>query len=186
MRSELKRLQRRTGITFIYVTHDQAEALALSDRIAVMDGGRLQQVATPQEVYARPANRTVADFMGNMNVLPARVANGGVTLDEGIRIDLPLPAGITEGDAVDLVLRPENIVLDGAGRLLNGTVTERTYLGNLSEYEIRLASGRSLLAQTHPGVIYEPGAAVRIGFDPSQVSVFRATRTDKEELGGKP
>ena len=79
MRGELKELQRRTGITFVYVTHDQAEALALSDQIAVMHGGVLQQFGTPQEVYSRPANRIVADFMGLVNLLPGRIesaANG--------------------------------------------------------------------------------------------------------------
>ena len=73
MRVELKRLQRRTGITFVYVTHDQAEALALSDHVAVIHGGRLQQYGTPQDVYARPANRVVADFMGLVNLVPAKV-----------------------------------------------------------------------------------------------------------------
>ena len=80
MRSELKELQRRTGITFVYVTHDQAEALALSDQIAVMNSGRLQQFGTPLEVYARPANRMVADFMGLVNLVPGEVRdlrNGG-------------------------------------------------------------------------------------------------------------
>ncbi len=72
MRAELKQLQRRTGITFVYVTHDQAEALALSDMIAVMHAGRLQQYGTPHDVYARPANRLVADFMGLVNLVPAR------------------------------------------------------------------------------------------------------------------
>ena len=82
MRGELKDLQRRTGITFVYVTHDQAEALALSDQIAVMHGGRLQQYGTPLEVYARPANRMVADFMGLVNLVPGTVravANGSGT-----------------------------------------------------------------------------------------------------------
>ena len=73
MRGELKQLQRRTGITFVYVTHDQAEALALSDHIAVIHGGRLQQYGTPYEVYARPANRMVADFMGLVNLVPGKV-----------------------------------------------------------------------------------------------------------------
>ena len=77
MRGELKQLQRRTGITFVYVTHDQAEALALSDRIAVIHGGRLQQFGTPREVYARPASRVVADFMGLVNLLPATVIAAG-------------------------------------------------------------------------------------------------------------
>src|SRR6202171_710062 len=73
MRSELKELQRRTGITFVYVTHDQAEALALSDQVAVISGGRLQQYGTPFDVYAHPANRMVADFMGLVNLVPGRI-----------------------------------------------------------------------------------------------------------------
>ena len=77
MRVELKRLQRRTGITFVYVTHDQAEALALSDHVAVIHGGRLQQYGTPQDVYARPANRVVADFMGLVNLVPGKVVAAG-------------------------------------------------------------------------------------------------------------
>jgi iron(III) transport system ATP-binding protein len=165
MRSELKQLQRRTGITFIYVTHDQAEALALSDRIAVMDRGRLQQVAAPQEVYARPANRVVADFMGNINVLPARAVDGGLSLDDGPRIALDLPAGIAPGDTVDLVVRPENIVLNAAASALSGTVTERTYLGNLCEYDIRLKSGRTLRAQTHPEVSIRGESRQRVSRD---------------------
>src|SRR5204863_5515952 len=88
MRVELKELQRRTGITFVYVTHDQAEALALSDMIAVMHGGRLQQYGTPLEVYARPANRVVADFMGLVNLLPGKVmtaqdGRGAVEAEDG-------------------------------------------------------------------------------------------------------
>ncbi len=88
MRVELKRLQRRTGITFVYVTHDQAEALALSDHVAVIHGGRLQQYGTPQDVYARPANRVVADFMGLVNLVPAKVIGPG-TLEVGRRTDAP-------------------------------------------------------------------------------------------------
>src|SRR5262247_2232372 len=79
MRGELKQLQRRTGITFVYVTHDQAEALALSDKIAVIHGGRLMQFGTPREVYGRPASRVVADFMGLVNLLPATV----IAADDG-------------------------------------------------------------------------------------------------------
>jgi iron(III) transport system ATP-binding protein len=186
MRSELKQLQRRTGITFIYVTHDQAEALALSDRIAVMDRGRLQQVATPQDIYARPANRVVADFMGNINVLPARAVAGGLSLDDGARVAIELPAGIMAGDAVDLVVRPENIVLNGSDAALRGTVTDRTYLGNLCEYDIRLTSGRSLRVQTHPEAVHEQGSIVGVAFETSRISVFRAARNEKQDHGGEP
>src|SRR5437868_5403311 len=102
MRIELKVLQRRTGITFVYVTHDQSEALALSDMVAVIHGGKLQQYGTPFEVYAKPANRIVADFMGLVNLLPGTV----VTAQDGVatvqaaawRLELPAPDGARAGD----------------------------------------------------------------------------------------
>ena len=125
MRVELKRLQRRTGITFVYVTHDQAEALALSDQIAVMHGGRLQQYGTPQEVYSQPANRLVADFMGLVNlisgkVLDVRAGSGKVELGGALTIDIALPAGISVGESVEVAIRPENIRLAKAGKRVAG------------------------------------------------------------------
>src|SRR6476660_2664756 len=95
MRTELKELQRRTGITFVYVTHDQAEALALSDHVAVMNGGRLQQFGTPDEVYTRPRNRVVADFMGHVNFLLGKMEPGGlVRLGGGAPIAVAAPTTI--------------------------------------------------------------------------------------------
>ncbi|MBX6426285.1 MAG: ABC transporter ATP-binding protein [Variibacter sp.] len=180
MRSELKQLQRRTGITFVYVTHDQAEALALSDRIAVMHGGRLQQYGTPVEVYSRPANRLVADFMGLVNLIPARVVaahNGGglVEAEGGLRLALPLPDGAAPGDAVEVAVRPENIRLraasgDGAPC---ARITDRTFLGNISEYYATLPSGQVLRVQTHPLQQFAPGETVTIDIDAAQCSVFR-------------
>jgi iron(III) transport system ATP-binding protein len=116
MRTELKELQRRTGITFVYVTHDQAEALALSDHVAVMSGGRLQQYGTPFEVYAHPANRMVADFMGLVNLVPGKVralANGGgtVELSPDFTLDVAALDGLKPGEGVDIAIRPENIRL---------------------------------------------------------------------------
>jgi iron(III) transport system ATP-binding protein len=116
MRTELKELQRRTGITFVYVTHDQAEALALSDHVAVMSGGRLQQYGTPFEVYAHPANRMVADFMGLVNLVPGKVgalANGGgtVELSPDFTLDVAALDGLKPGESVDVAIRPENIRL---------------------------------------------------------------------------
>ena len=118
MRTELKDLQRRTGITFVYVTHDQAEALALSDHVAVMDGGRLQQYGTPFDVYAHPANRMVADFMGLVNLVPGKVrevANGGgkVELAGDLALDVRKLDGLAPGDSVDVAIRPENILRAG-------------------------------------------------------------------------
>src|SRR6476660_6363767 len=116
MRTELKELQRRTGITFVYVTHDQAEALALSDHVAVMSGGRLQQYGTPFEVYAHPANRMVADFMGLVNPVPGKVralANGGGTVEisPDLTLDVAALDGLKPGESVDVAIRPENIRL---------------------------------------------------------------------------
>src|SRR5215203_3322467 len=175
MRAELKRLQRRTGITFVYVTHDQAEALALSDHIAVIHGGRLQQYGTPQEVYARPANRVVADFMGLVNLLPARVIAPGM-LEVGGRLTLQvaLPDGIKPGDSVEVSIRPENIHLNAAGNGAPATISERTFLGNISEYYASLDSGPTLRVQTHPGQVFAVGDKVSIEIDAAQCSVFRS------------
>jgi iron(III) transport system ATP-binding protein len=174
MRVELKRLQRRTGITFVYVTHDQAEALALSDHIAVIHGGRLQQYGTPQDVYARPANRVVADFMGLVNLVPARVTRPGtVAAAGGLTLSVALPAGT--GDDVEVAIRPENIRLSAAATGLQATVTERTFLGNINEYYASLDSGPTLRVQTHPGQVFAVGDKVAIEIDASQCSVFRSS-----------
>jgi iron(III) transport system ATP-binding protein len=176
MRAELKRLQRRTGITFVYVTHDQAEALALSDHIAVIHGGRLQQYGTPQEVYARPANRVVADFMGLVNLLPAKVT-GADTIEAagGLSLQVPLPDGIRPGDKVEVSIRPENIHLTAGGSGASAIVIERTFLGNLSEYYASLDSGPTLRVQTHPGQVFAVGDKVAVAIDVTQCSVFRSS-----------
>jgi iron(III) transport system ATP-binding protein len=176
MRVELKRLQRRTGITFVYVTHDQAEALALSDHIAVIHGGRLQQYGSPQEVYAKPANRVVADFMGLVNLVPARVIGpGAIVTAGGLKLLVSLPAGTGAGDDVEVAIRPESIRLSSAATGLQATVTERTFLGNISEYYASLDSGPALRVQTHPGQIFAVGDKVAIEVDASQCSVFRSS-----------
>ncbi len=190
MRGELKQLQRRTGITFVYVTHDQAEALALSDRIAVIHGGRLQQYGTPYEVYSRPANRIVADFMGLVNILPAKViaiAEGGaVALDGGTTLQVALPSGCTVGEAVDLVVRPENIRLiplrEAIDRMPRATLTDHTFLGNIHEYYATLASGSILRVQTHPAERFAIGDAVGVAIDAAQCSIFR--RSDSAAVRG--
>jgi len=176
MRVELKRLQRRTGITFVYVTHDQAEALALSDHIAVIHGGRLQQYGTPQDVYARPANRVVADFMGLVNLLPATVtASNVVEAAGGLVLQVALPSGIKAGDSVEISIRPENIRLNAGGNGAPATISERTFLGNISEYYAGLDSGPTLRVQTHPGQVFAVGDKVAVGVDATQCSVFRSS-----------
>ena len=142
MRSELKSLQRRTGITFVYVTHDQAEAMALSDRIAVFHGGTVQQVGAPRDVYERPANLFVADFMGLVNKLPGVVAgrNGATVVVEvgGHRLDAVVGHQAVAGTSVTLAIRPEAIRFgegeEGQVNRLRGVVTEATFLGSVVDY----------------------------------------------------
>src|SRR5262245_44793876 len=181
MRVELKRLQRRTGITFVYVTHDQAEALALSDHIAVIHGGKLQQYGTPFEVYSRPANRLVAHFMGFVHLVPGKVVDvrDGVGKVEAsdLKLDLALPGGLGAGDKVEVAIRPENIRLDkpqGNGAAL-ARISDRTFLGNVSEYYATLSSGQVLRVQTHPLQMFAVGDTVAIEIDAAQCSVFRQT-----------
>jgi iron(III) transport system ATP-binding protein len=154
MRGEIRKLQRRLGITSIYVTHDQAEAMALSDRIVIMDAGRVQQVGEPFTIYAHPANRFVADFIGRVNFLEGRVlASGERALTVEIRggtLEVP-PArtAVRTGDAVTLVIRPETITLSPSpppGRDgFAGTIRRAMYLGATTEYEIDW-DGTTLLA----------------------------------------
>src|SRR5947207_8170230 len=148
MRTELKELQRRTGITFVYVTHDQAEALALSDQIAVMNAGRLQQYGTPFDVYAHPANRMVADFMGVVNLVSGRVrsaVHGRASVAAGdLTIDVAAPAGFVSGDSVDVAIRPENIRLNASATATGSKmakITNQVFLGNISEYYATWPSG---------------------------------------------
>jgi iron(III) transport system ATP-binding protein len=180
MRVELKQLQRRTGITFIYVTHDQAEALALSDQIAVMHKGKLQQCGSPHEVYMTPANRIVADFMGLVNFLPGELAGGGRVRVGGGIFNLPIPDGIPPGSAVEVAVRPENLVLaadDGAEGMLAGTVTDQVFLGNIVEYWVELDMGTQLRVQAHPSEFHEPGARVAVAIDGARASVFPQSET---------
>jgi spermidine/putrescine ABC transporter ATP-binding subunit len=135
MQLELRQLQRELGITFLFVTHDQEEALSMSDRIAVMSNGRVLQVATPRALYETPSCREVADFIGSMNFFDATVARrDGSTamLDAGpagrMRFEKP-PAFATPGARIVLALRPERISLAGPGSTLSGTVASTTYLG---------------------------------------------------------
>ncbi len=181
MRSELKELQRRTGITFVYVTHDQAEALALSDQIAVMNLGRVQQYGTPFEVYAHPANRMVADFMGLVNLVPGTVraragAGGEVEIAPEFVVRVDALGAFAVGDAVDVAIRPENIRLDapGAPDGARAEISNHIFLGNLSEYYAKLPSGLTLRVQTHPLQRFAVGAPCKIAVDASLCSVFRA------------
>jgi iron(III) transport system ATP-binding protein len=177
MRTELKELQRRTGITFVYVTHDQAEALALSDQIAVMHSGRLQQFGTPDEVYIRPKNRVVADFMGHVNFLLGKMEPGGlVRLGGGEPVSIAAPTAIAPGTPVEIAVRPEDVILQPSVGQPNGAMTARvavrTFLGNINEYFVTLGSGETVRAQTAPKLNFAVGDTVALSFDAANISVF--------------
>ena len=145
MQTELKRLQRETGLTFIFVTHDQEEALTMSDRIAVMSGGRVQQIASPVELYKNPANRFVASFIGESNFLTAQGAAGVVQIGAG-KIAMP---GAPDG-VLTLMIRPEHVTLgDDRPDALNltGTVTQVVFLGTDSHVHLALPDGSPLVAR---------------------------------------
>ncbi len=140
MRIEIRQLQQRVGITSVYVTHDQAEAMSMSDRIVVMDHGRIMQVGAPLDIYARPRNRFVADFIGKVNFLTAQVSGPKQArlLDQQLIVDdldeRPL------GQEVILTIRPEAVNLRTSGGHLPGQITRATFLGGLVEYEIQVDS----------------------------------------------
>lgn len=164
MRFELKELQRRMRIPVLYVTHDQAEAMALSDRLAVMADGQIVQVGRPAEIYNHPATRFVADFIGQMNFLPAQIVAGepGVAhvRVDGYECRAENPSGISGSAA--MAVRPEDLTL-AADEGLPGRVEVRNFLGNLVEYKVRLDRGLTVRVQAPPGEYYEEGAEVTVG-----------------------
>ncbi len=164
MRFELKELQRRMRIPVLYVTHDQAEAMALSDRLAVMSAGRIAQIGRPSDIYRLPASRFVADFIGQMNFLQATViaqepGAARVTVD-GYEVRAENPAGLS--GHVMLAVRPEDLEL-GAGIGLSARIEVCNFLGNLVEYKVSLAGGGAVRVQAPPSAPYDEGAAVVVG-----------------------
>jgi iron(III) transport system ATP-binding protein len=160
IRSLIRRLQRELGITTIYVTHDQEEALAISDTIAVMDRGRLLQVGRPWELYLRPRSRFVADFIGMMNIVDARVQGPGhrgrgVTVRTSFGEEWQIAVGAACGSALAIGIRPEAL-RDGAGsepdtvwNQVKGSVRDVAYLGSVVRYVVTVAEGVELLAEIH-------------------------------------
>jgi len=167
---EVRRLQRRLGLTTIFITHDQEEALVLSDRIAVMNRGSIQQVAGTTEIYERPANDFVADFVGESNIFHGTVTEvGSVTLESGRRLLIHHPAGV--GSRVGVLMRPERF---GRGaNNFNGEVREAVYLG--SSFKLRLACDDGLelvVRQPAQGSLPTPGSRLSVGIDPASIHVF--------------
>ena len=166
MKIELKRLQREVGVTTIYVTHDQEEALTMSDRIAVMDRGRIEQVATPRALYEAPATAFVAGFIGNVNLLTGR-ATGAGTVDCG-GAKLAATGVAAAGVTVRVALRPERVRLEPAeplDTLLATTVAHVVYQGETVRYILRSDAGLELQAVELGDVRFAAGARVRAGWN---------------------
>ena len=157
MQVELKRIQREVGITFIYVTHDQGEALTMSDRIAVMNEGRVEQLGSPRAIYERPGTRFVAGFIGTSNLLSADIKSlvsgdrAVILTGDGQHIEVPLREGLSAavGNPVELTVRPEKIdlTLDAAAAAscrLRGKVTEVVYLGTSTNYNVLTSTGAEM------------------------------------------
>ena len=177
MQFELKRIQREVGITFVFVTHDQGEALTMSDRIAVMSEGRVEQIGTPQEIYNSPASLFVAGFIGSANLLPGTVVgNDGddtiIELAAGPRLRARTTTDDKLGDAMSLMLRPERLVAGTEpgpdGRAIDGTVKDVVFQGATARIVVHLADGNDVIASVVTGTempFLHPGNTVHLTWD---------------------
>jgi putative spermidine/putrescine transport system ATP-binding protein len=180
MQLEFRRIQRELGVTTINVTHDQREALIMSDRVMVMDSGRVQQLDTPLETYARPANRFVAGFLGLTNFLPGESLGEGRVKVGTAQLDCRAPAAaLPPGTPVEVAIRAERIALDTGEQRVDARVADVVFEGDRLVYEVRVPAfgGASLrlfdLAPLdHPR--HAPGAMVSVGWSPGDAYVFAA------------
>jgi len=184
MQVELKRIQREVGITFVYVTHDQGEALTMSDRIAVMNEGRIEHLGSPRDIYEYPATKFVAGFIGTSNLLSGtatRVDSQQAVVEIGPdeRLVVPIRVGgpaISAGSMVELTVRPEKIALSVTapatpnGNVIRGTVTEVVYLGTATNYNITTSTGAEVVVFTQNASSAEDiavrGDAVWLSWEP--------------------
>ncbi|HEY2507825.1 MAG TPA: ABC transporter ATP-binding protein [Streptosporangiaceae bacterium] len=187
MQVELKRIQREVGITFVYVTHDQGEALTMSDRIAVMNDGLIEQLGTPEEIYEHPQTRFVAGFIGTSNLLTGTLTatSGGagvIEAGEGERIVVPLRAlELPGGSQLELTVRPEKITLSAqrgsSGCALRGTVTEVVYLGTATSFTVLTSGGADIVVfqqnSASAGKIPSRGEQVWLCWEPEHSYLIR-------------
>jgi spermidine/putrescine transport system ATP-binding protein len=184
MQIELKRLQHDTGITFVFVTHDQEEALTMSDRIAVMSAGKVLQVGSPRDIYDRPARRFVADFIGETNFLKAELVSmkgttASIKLASGKTIDASLPEGEFTKGPVTAVVRPEhaNLSKPAASSVLQGVLDNVVYFGTDTHYHVALDNGGDFIVrlQNARGQLgaFKTGDKVGISLDNGAAQVLR-------------
>jgi putative spermidine/putrescine transport system ATP-binding protein len=184
LQREIKRLHRNQRITILYVTHDQEEALTMSDRIAVFNNGSIEQIGTAAELYDRPATRFVAEFIGEMNFLPAKVidqTDSETLLDvAGVSLTVARRRGFVAGDRVVAAVRPERLTLSRGEPGLSGHVVDAIFLGNARRYVVRLQDGAdcSVLQAVGGGVetgSLQPGQKATLSWDAQHVMLFAAS-----------
>jgi spermidine/putrescine transport system ATP-binding protein len=195
MQVELKRIQREVGITFVYVTHDQGEALTMSDRIAVMNDGVIEQLGSPTEIYEHPATRFVAGFIGTSNLLTgtaSRVTGTDAVVEVGPNERIVVPVRglpVTEGSQLELTVRPEKIELTTERPppeycALRGTVTEVVYLGTSTNFSVSTSTGADMVVfkqnSASAGQVAERGDAIWLSWQP-QHSYLIGEATPKQE-----
>ncbi len=185
MRTEILALQRKLGITTLFVTHDQEEALSISDRVAVLDGGVIQQIGTPMDLFDDPANRFIANFVGTINLIRGEVtaSNAGLVFDSSAlgRIALPPSSvGASPGSA-EIAFRPHTLTLSASGTpgpqdqiAMNGTVAEREFLGEFVRYKLRVGDTDIVADQAHYGgkPDFAPGNSVTVRLDLRQAKLL--------------
>jgi iron(III) transport system ATP-binding protein len=180
MRGEIKRLQQTLEITTVYVTHDQEEAMAISDRIAVMQAGRIVQLDTAEALYRRPTSAFVAGFIGRANLLRATVesiSEGRAILDVGgQKLVVPAQGAPAAGDPVSAVVRPEAIAMVSSNTGLTGVVRSRTYLGDKVEYEVHFGGQTLNIVRFNPVSAAEflPGATVSLSIPEANIQLLKS------------
>jgi len=171
MRFEIRRLHDATGITMVYVTHDQAEAMVTADRIAIMNGGRVEQVGTPAEIYERPRTAFAASFIGRMNVLEGTLVGVDTVACSGFVVRAAAGVSLDTGAKAVVCIRPQHIVLGSvngtpsaasATNRVVGRITRQTYLGEIRDYLIEVPGGMQLRAVTSPSLQHEIGSEVTL------------------------
>jgi len=188
MQLQLKAIQHDIGTTFVYVTHDQEEALAMSDRIAVMNGGRVEQIGSPREIYEHPSTAFVADFIGSLNAFDLRIdeligKHAVMRLGENERIVVPVDGRHRPGETVRAAVRPERVhidtaersILDGGSRV-EGAIAEIVFLGMYTQFHVDTGAGRLVahrLADESLDPLH-PGARVALSWEPDQASLLSA------------
>jgi spermidine/putrescine transport system ATP-binding protein len=197
MQLELKRIQKEVGITFVFVTHDQEEAMTISDRIAVMNNGRIEQLGRPEDVYERPATVFVAEFLGASNLLEGTYRGidsgwGQVDLANGVKIRIPVDQDLRAGESIRVGVRPEKIHVLPVGtepsatqNMVPATLRSAVFAGVSFQYFFQTSEGREMTAfdrNSTGGAVAKPGDAVRLAWAPQHTFVIPASVEPKPHV----